>query len=390
MSDFIKIQQEARKSAYEQAKALLDNAASEKRDLSGEETQTYERIMADIDERAKLIDSIKATAEREERAAEAAASFKPTETASANDSDILRSIAMGERRGFEFAPEKRTLVSSSNTVPQSFYNQVFQVARLVGPMLTTSQIFNTTSGENLTLPTMTARSTAAIATATSAIGASDPTFSSITLGAFKYSFLVPVANELIADVGFDLTSLIAEQAGNAIGYAVNNDLTVGTGTVQPFGLATQAGSAVLGTATGVSGAFTYESLIDLIYKVDGSARSLPGVGFQMSSTGLATLRKLKDGAGNYIFVPGTAGQPDTVLGYNLYENPAVAAVATGAKSVLFGHLPSYKVRMAGGIDIAQSTDYAFNTDLTTFRVKMRVDGNLTHASHVQYFKGAAT
>ena len=390
MSEFIKIQQEARKSAYEQAKALLDNAASEKRDLSGEETQTYERIMADIDERAKLIDSIKATAEREERAAEAAASFRPTETATVNDSDILRSIALGERRGFEFNAEKRTLVGSNNTVPQSFYNQVFQVARLVGPMLTTSQIFNTTSGENLTIPTMTGRSTAAIATATASIGASDPTFSNITLGAFKYSFLVPVANELITDAGFDLTSLIAEQAGNAIGYAVNNDLTVGTGTVQPNGLANAAGSATTGTATGVSGAFTYESLIDLIYKVDGAARALPGVGFQMSATGLSTLRKLKDGAGNYIFVPGTAGQPDTVLGYNLYENPAVAAVGTAAKSVLFGHLPSYKVRMAGGLDIAQSTDYAFNTDLTYFRVKMRVDGNLTHASHVQYFKGAAT
>ena len=390
MSDFIKIQQEARKSAYEQAKALLDNAASEKRDLSGEETQTYERIMADIDERAKLIDSIKATAEREERAAEAANSFRPSETATVNDSDILRSIALGERRGYEFGAEKRTLVSSTNTVPQSFYNQVFQIARLVGPMLTTSQMFNTTSGENLTIPTMTARSTAAIATATGSIGASDPTFSSITLGAFKYSFLVPVANELITDAGFDLTSLIAEQAGNAIGYAVNNDLTVGDGSNKPYGLATQAGSAVLGTATGVSGAFTYESLIDLIYKVDGAARALPGVGFQMSSTGLSTLRKLKDGAGNYIFVPGTAGQPDTVLGYNLYENPAVAAVGVNNKSVLFGHLPSYKVRMAGGLDIAQSTDYAFNTDLTYFRVKMRVDGNLTHASHVQYFKGAAS
>jgi HK97 family phage major capsid protein len=390
MSEFIKIQQEARKSAYEQAKALLDNAASEKRDLSGEETQTYERIMADIDERAKLIDSIKATAEREERAAEAAASFKPSETTRSNDNDILRAIATGEQRSFEFAPEKRTLVGSTNTVPASFYNQVFQVARLVGPMLTTSQIFNTTSGENLTIPTLTARSTAAIATATASIGASDPTFSSITLGAYKYSFLVGVANELIADAGFDLTSLIAEQAGNEIGYRVNNDLTLGTGTVQPFGLANQAGSAVLGTATSAGGAFTYNDLIDLIYKVDGAARNLPGVGFQMSSTGLATLRKLKDGAGNYIFVPGTAGQPDQVLGYNLYENPAVAAVATSAKSVLFGHLPSYKVRIAGGIDIAQSPDYAFNQDVTTFRVKMRVDGNLAHASHVQYFKGAAS
>lgn len=389
MSEFIKLQQEARKSAYEQAKALLDTAAAEKRDLSGEETQTYERIMADIDERAKLIESIKATAEREERAAEAAASFQPTETATSADSDILRSIAMGERRGHEFSPEKRALVGSSNTVPQSFYNQVFQVARLVGPMLQTSQIFNTTSGESLTIPTLTARSTAAVATATQAISESDPTFSSITLGAYKYSFLVGVANELIADAGFDLTSLIAEQAGNEIGYAVNRDLTVGTGTVQPNGLANVAGSAVTG-GTGVAGAFTYESLIDLVYSLDGAARMLPGVGFQMSSTALANVRKLKDGAGNYIFVPGTAGQPDQILGYNIYENPAVAAVGTGNKSVLFGHLPSYKVRIAGGIDIAQSPDYAFNQDVTTFRVKMRVDGNLTHASHVKYFKGAAS
>lgn len=389
MSDFIKIQQEARKSAYEQAKALLDNAASEKRDLSGEETQTYERIMADIDERAKLIESIKATAEREERAAEAAASFKPTETATSADSDILRSIALGERKGYEFAPEKRLLTGSSATVPQSFYNQVFQVARLVGPMLQTSQIFNTTSGEALTIPTLTARSTAAIATATGAINSSDPTFSSITLGAYKYSFLVGVANELIADAGFDLTSLIAEQAGNEIGFRVNNDLTVGTGTVQPNGLVTAASTGVTG-GTGVAGAFTYDNLIDLVYSIDGAARQLPGVGFQMATSSLGVLRKLKDGAGNYIFVPGTTGAPDTVLGFPVYENPALAAVGINNRSVAFGHLPSYKVRIAGGIDIAQSPDYAFNQDVTTFRVKMRVDGGLTHASHVRLFRGGAS
>ena len=390
MSDYINVQQEARKKAWEEAKALLDHAAAEKRDLSGEEQQTYERIMSDLDERAKVIESIKAVADREQRAVEAAASFTPSEESRSDDSDILRAIARGERRNYEFNSEKRTLVGSSSTVPQSFYNQVFSVARLVGPMLQTSQIFNTTSGENLTIPTLTGRSTAALATATATIGSSDPTFSSITLGAYKYSFLIPVANELIADAGFDLTSLIAQQSGEEIGYRINDALTNGTGTVQPNGVVTAAGSGTLGTATGVSGAFTYESLIDLIYSVDGAARLLPNVGFQMSSTGLATLRKLKDGAGNYIFVPGIAGQPDQVLGYNLYENPAVPAIATSAKSVIFGHLPSYKVRIAGGLDIAQSTDYAFNTDLTYFRVKMRVDGNLTHASHIKYFKGAAT
>jgi HK97 family phage major capsid protein len=68
----------------------------------------------------------------------------------------------------------------------------------------------------------------------------------------------------------------------------------------------------------------------------------------------------------------------------------MSSIGTGVKSVLFGHLPSYKVRIAGGVNIASSTDYAFNQDLTTWRVLLRVDGDLTHAGHVKYFIGGAS
>jgi len=44
----------------------------------------------------------------------------------------------------------------------------------------------------------------------------------------------------------------------------------------------------------------------------------------------------------------------------------------------------------GGVQVATSTDYAFNQDVTTFRVMMRVDGDLTHASHIKYFAGGAS
>jgi HK97 family phage major capsid protein len=85
------------------------------------------------------------------------------------------------------------------------------------------------------------------------------------------------------------------------------------------------------------------------------------------------------------------GQPDTFAGYSVIENPALPTNGTGVVgSVLFGHMPSYKVRVAGGIQVATSTDYAFNQDVTTFRVMMRVDGDLTHASHIKYFKGGAS
>jgi HK97 family phage major capsid protein len=249
-------------------------------------------------------------------------------------------------------------------------------------MLTVSEIFNTTSGENLVIPTVTATSTSGSVAAAGTISESNPTFSSITLGAEKYGALVQVASELVSDAGFNITSYIAQQLGTSLGLKANSVLTTK--------LDSAAGSVVTG-GTGVGGAASYENLIDLVYGIADGARVLPGLGFQMSKSGIAAARKLKDGAGNYIWTNSAVpGQPATLLGYPVFENPNVASVAPSAKSVLFGHLPSFKVRVAGGIRVDQSTDFAFNTDTVTYRGLIRLDGGLTHATHIGYFKGGAS
>jgi HK97 family phage major capsid protein len=74
----------------------------------------------------------------------------------------------------------------------------------------------------------------------------------------------------------------------------------------------------------------------------------------------------------------------------IFENPAMASPATSAKSVIFGHLPSYYVRTVGGLRLDRSDDFAFQNDLITFRATMRVDGNLIQTSHVKYFAGNAS
>jgi HK97 family phage major capsid protein len=379
MSDFIKSQMDARNNLIAQAREVLDFAEAEKRGLSAEENQKIARIEADIDSADTAISTARSIAEREARAAEAAASFAPQASAPANtDADILRSIATGEIRGYEFAREARTLVPSANTVGQSFFDQVFEIAQLVGPMLTTSEVFNTTSGENLVIPTVTATSTSGSVAAAGTISESNPTFSSITLGAEKYGALVQVAQELVTDAGFDITSYIAQQLGTSLGLKVNDVLSTK--------LSAAAGSVVRGTATNF--AAQYEDLIDLVYGIADGARVLPGLGFQMSKTGIAAARKLKDGSGAYIWTDSAVpGQPATLLGYPVIENPNIAAVGTAAKSVLFGHNPSFKVRVAGGMRVDQSADFAFNTDTVTYRGLMRVDGGLTHASHIGFYQG---
>ena len=256
-------------------------------------------------------------------------------------------------------------------------------------MLDTSDVIRTTSGEDLTIPTLTAYSAATLKTAGSALDESEPTYSSITLGAYKYGLLIPVAAELVSDAGFNIEAHLAEQAGNGIGTAVNSALTTGDGSSKPNGIVTASSEGVVG-ATGATGGFTADELIDLAYSgVDGLVRRLPGTGYMAAGSSIGAMRKLKDTAGNYLYQVGI-GQPDQFAGFDVIENPNIAATALDAKSVLFGHFPSYKVRMAGGLQVASSADYAFNTDTVTYRFTMRVDGDLTHAGHVRHFVGGAS
>jgi HK97 family phage major capsid protein len=212
----------------------------------------------------------------------------------------------------------------------------------------------------------------------------------VTLGAYKFSFLTQLSRELVEDSGVDILSFLADQTGNELGVRVNASLTTGSGSNQPKGIVVASSLGVTG-GTGVSGAFTADNLIDLVYSVDTAGRRLAGSGFQMNAASIGKMRKLKDTAGNYVFQPAlSADAQDLLLGYPVFENPGMADTATSAKSVIFGHLPSYFVRSVGGIKLDRSDDFAFSTDLITFRATMRVDGNLPQTSHVKHFIGGAS
>jgi HK97 family phage major capsid protein len=379
---FIKTQQELRANLFEQIKDVIEGAEAENRGLDQAELDKIARIEADLDKATQAI----AVAERsEQRAAEVSAAAKGFIPAveSRDSAEIFRAMARGEVRSHTFNPEKRALVPATATVPVSFLDRVYGIARLVGPMLDTSEVITRTSGESLRLPTYTAYSTATQYAAGSAIGESNPTFDSILLTPKKVGFVVQIANELLSDAGFDIEGVIAEQAGNAIGFGVNNLATVGTGSTETTGIVTAAGSGITaGTTT-----FTADDLISLAYSVDGAARRLPGVGYMVNTTTLGAVRKLKDDANQYLYQV-NVGAPDTFAGFEIYENPAMASFGTsGAKFALFGHLPSYKI-VTTGLDVATSSDAYFANDVTAYRFTYRFDGNLTHSAHVKYLAHA--
>jgi hypothetical protein len=393
MSEFLKAQVEARQNIWSQAKELLERAESENRSLTAEETESYNKMSADLDTRAALIEKVKSDAAREERAAKAAEGFNPVATGAGSDADRLRALGRGDVRSIDFGHEQRAVTGGSTgaPVPTSFYNQVIMLAKTVGPMLETSTILNTAGGEPLQIPSVGAYSSGTLTAAGSVIPESDPTFNSFsTLQSWKYGFLVQVSRELLEDTGVDLLGFLADQVGIGLGKSINSVLTTGTGTTQPNGIVTSAGSGVTG-GTGVAGAFTADNLISLVYSLDTVARRRPGAGFQMNAASIAAVRQLKDNYGRYLFEPAlSADKYDLLLNYPIYENPDMASAATGAKSVIFGDLKSFYVRQVGGIRLDRSDDFAFSSDLVTFRATWRGDGALPQTSHVKFFKGAAS
>ena len=392
MSDYITRQREERARAWEQAKALLDTAATENRDLTAEETETFNRINADIDARGEVIADLEARAAREAeiRAAVAGApEARPEERRSDVDSDVarLRALMKGEARSIEFEKRDVTTGSTGSPVPTSFYNRVIEVARYVGPMLETSTILTTASGENLQIPRTDAYSTAGLEAEAAEIDESDPTFQAfITLGAYKYAHLIQVSTEMLEDNGVDLLGYIATNVGQSLGYAANAALTTGDGSSKPKGIVAASSLGVTGVTAG--GAFTTDEVLDLVYSTDAAVRRMPGFGIMGSTTAIAALRKLQDGAKQYVWQPSLqAGQPDRVLGYPVFENPHIAAVGAGAKSLIAGDLKSYMVRMVGGFRLDRSDDFAFANGLVTFRAQVRLDGNLPQTTHVKHFIG---
>ena len=388
MKDYLNRQVEIRQRAWEEAKSILDKASAEKRDLTAEESQSYDRINKELDERAATIQKLREDETRELRldaaTREIADQVRPVSSAPVtDDAAIMRSLAKGEIRSASF--EKRDVIKTQtgSPVPTSFYDQVIGLARLAAPVLATSTVLTTNGGENLQIPSQAQYSTAAIVGEATAIAESDPVFNSfITLGAYKYSFLVQVSREMIEDAGVDILSFIASQAGAELGYRVGAALTTGSGTNQPKGIV--AASAVGGTAAGTA-VLAGNDLINLYYSLDGAARNLPGVGWMMNGKTIGAVRSIKSTDGIYLFSPSLAiDVPDTLLGKQIFENPAMADLATTSTSVIVGHLPSYYVRQVGGIKIDVSDDFAFSADLRTFRCTFRVDGNLPQTSHVKH------
>lgn len=209
----------------------------------------------------------------------------------------------------------------------------------------------------------------------------DASFGTVAVKAYKYSSkFIAVPFELLQDSIIDVEAFLQDRLATRIGRATGAHFTTGTGSGQPQGVVTAAGSVTAAAASAIA----YNDLVDLQHAIDPAYRKSGRARFMMNDAILKVIRKLQDSQGHPLWMPNIgAAVPATLLGDEYVINQHMGtSMASAAKSVLYGDFSQYVVRDAMQMQLFRFTDSAFiKLGQIGFLAWMRADGRcVAHTS----------
>lgn len=301
-----------------------------------------------------------------------------------HDTGAMRAMQENYRRYSQSAAyrENRALstqigASGGFTIAPNFNASIESALLYYGPMMQTSEIIRTATSADLPFMTdnETTKTGSYVGQNTAITTAEGVTFAQTVFKSYKATtnaILIP--NELFRDSSLNLNQYLADKLGERLGRFINTETT--TGAVKVRGI---VGRSTTGVTAASTTTFTADELLGLVHSVDVAYRQ--GAAFMMHDNSVLIARKLKDGAGGYIWSDGfQAGQPDRLLGFPVFVNNDMdSSLASGDKSIVFGQLNRYKIRMVDDIRITMTDQRYWEYDQMGFAAYVEFDGDLLNA-----------
>lgn len=417
-----------RNTLHTDMQGILDAASTENRNLSAEEAERYDKL-------EKEFDSVTADYRRAEAAEAREKALRnievPEVVRKASENPEGRNIRAnatpeyreafnnwlrtGETRTNNAALESRAMGIGTGAgggflVPSGFYNTIVETMKTFGTFLNTATVVHTATGQPLPVPTLDdTGNEGAIIAESGTITEQDAALGSHTLGAYKFtSKMINVSYELLQDASAGISlpgtatdgsghpdpnadgldAIIRNLAGERIGRIMDHKFAVGTGTGEPSGLL----QTVVTGKTGLTGQTTsliYDDLIDLIYSVDKAYRG--AARFVAADATIGAIRKLKDTQGHPLWNPSVqAGVPDTLLGYPVDTNNYIPTMAANAKSLVFGDIRRYYIRMVDEVVAMRLVERYADLGQVAFFILMRADGFQMDSAAIKVYANSAT
>lgn len=178
-----------------------------------------------------------------------------------------------------------------------------------------------------------------------------PTLSKILINSGEIYANPATTQRALDDAFLDVAAWLAEEVSIEFAEQEGEAFISGNGTNKPKGFLSETpianasyawgklGFTVTGAAadfiTPTSSASPADCLVDLFYSLKAAYRN--GASFLTSDAVLGTIRKFKDGQGNYLWAPPTADMPGTILGKPVATDDNVPGLAANAFPVAFGN-----------------------------------------------------
>lgn len=373
---------------------FLDTHRNDMGVLSAEDDATYSKMERDLDsltneiKRMERRDAIEAELSKPvnqpiTEAPERAVSLKPEKVGRASDAykeDFDRHLR-GKLLVHNVLSEG-TDADGGYLVPEDFERDIVTALEEENVIRSLAKVITTQHERKI--PIATGHSTAQWTAENAAYTESNPTFGQKQIDAFKLTDLARVSVELLQDSAFDIEDYLMKEFARAFGIAEEEAFCVGTGTNQPTGIFTANGGTV-GVTAAANNAITADELISLVYALKSPYRR--NAKFLMNDATISAIRKLKDQNGAYLWQPSLqAGQPDRLLGYDLYTSPYVPTMAAGALTVAFGDFKNYWIGDRAGRTVQRLNElYATNGQIGYVATE-RVDGKVILPEGIQLLK----
>jgi len=223
-------------------------------------------------------------------------------------------------------------------------------------------------------------------------------FGSLTYATGEIYANPAATQQILDDSEINLESWLAGEVQTEFSYQEGVAFLSGDGTNKPSGLLTyitggaKAAAHPFGAITtvnsGAAAALTSGGIIDLIYALPTEFTS--GARFIMNRNTIAAVRKLVDGAGNYLWQPSyQAGQPASLAGYPLTEMAGMPDIAAGAKAIVFGDFKrGYLIVDRAGVRVLR--DPYSNKPYVHFYTTKRVGGGVLNPEAMKAITVAAS
>lgn len=400
-----------------QMRALLDKAKAENnRELTADETTSYEKMEKDVDQLGSEIQAEQNKSTRSNRLADLEGKLRSERDSAYRSGDgqddgrarnARRRMPEGYRdaffdgfvrRGKNGMEPKHFNAMSGVTdgdggylVPEEFETSVIVQLEEMDPVRAAANQISTTSDRHIPIEVSKA--------AFSRIGESGaypetkPGFGRVTLGAYKAGGVIKVPEELMQDTFLDLEAYLRNAAVRAINDLDEVDFAVGTGAAGPLGLfaTTEVGGVSIQGfqgAVSASAAITGDDLIETFHKLGRSYRTRAS--WVTSDTMVKLIRKLKGEDNQYLWMPGlAAGAPDTILGRPVLVSEGAPAPAVSGKSIMLGDLKDYTIVNRLGMSMQRLNELYAGNGQIGFRTTYRNDARITSPWSFVYFQHGA-